>query len=56
MTRITCHVKLCKFNLEGLCQHTSIHLCPCSLEADNVVGCSEFQEDEFEQSQEAADE
>ena len=44
-TKIICHVESCKYrNKEGVCIHTSIHLQGCTPDADNVVACSEFLE------------
>ena len=57
-TRIYCHVASCKYSkgtlklygsdaiaAEGLCTAETIHLQPCSCDADNIVGCSEFEEE-----------
>ena len=42
-TRIICNVKSCEHcGKSGICDCACIHLQPCSTEADNVVGCSEF--------------
>lgn len=44
-TRIVCKVKSCAYrSSEGICEHTSIHLQPCTPDGDNVVACSEFTE------------
>jgi len=43
-TRIICHVESCSCRTAGMCKATTIHLQPCSPDADNVVGCSEFTE------------
>jgi hypothetical protein len=49
-TQIVCNVRSCRFcsgdntKPKNICLHTSIQLQPCSLDADNVVACSEFTE------------
>lgn len=52
-TRIICHVESCRYRIfkgpdKGVCSHGSIHLQPCSCDAPNIVGCSEFLEEELE--------
>ncbi len=43
-TKINCNIESCLYNKEGLCKHTTIHLHGCSLEAGNVVACSEWKD------------
>jgi hypothetical protein len=44
-TRIYCDVKSCsKRSEEGICESETIHLNACTPDADNIVGCSEFED------------
>lgn len=43
-TKVICHVESCSCRAAGVCKATIIRLQPCTPDADNVVGCSEFKE------------
>jgi hypothetical protein len=51
-TRIYCDVKSCKNQSEkGICEAETIHLNACTPDADNVVGCAEFDDKSDGESQ-----
>ena len=41
-TKVLCEVFSCRYCNEGICAHTSIHLKGCTIDADNIVACSEY--------------